>query len=126
MTAVPLSTVMTNLGTALSGITGLRVFPFPPKSAQPPFAFVVPESIDYDGAMVRGMDRMSLTIYVGVAVQNDRCAWADVVSHAAATDVKAAVDALGQNYRVQRVVFNEISLSAGTYLGAIFTLDVAA
>ncbi len=124
--AAQLNTVMGTLASALGSVSGLRVTAFPPASAQPPFAFVAPESIDYDGAMARGMDRMSLSVYVGVANVIDRAAWNAVTGYATYASVKAALDGIGQNYRVQRVVFQEIDLASGTYLGAVFLVDVAA
>lgn len=128
--AANLTDVMDQIGTALATITGLRVFDFPPKSAQPPFAFVdMPEVIDYDLAMARGADRAQFNVVVAVADVIDRAARDQIAAYAAgsgALSVKAALDAaaIGSSRRVESVTFRPVTLAAATYAGAIFTVDV--
>lgn len=130
MTAGDLADAMDQLGVALSTITGLRVFDFPPKSAQPPFAFVdMPDTIDFDLAYNRGSDRASFPVVVAVADVVDRAARDAIAAYAAGTgasSVRAAIDAatVGQSARVESVEFRPVALAAGTYAGAIFTVDV--
>lgn len=130
MTAGNISTVMDQIGTALATITGLRVFDFPPKSAQPPFAFVdMPESVSFDLAYQRGSDRATFVVVVAVADVVDRAARDAIAAYAAgsgATSVKAVLDAaaIGVSARVTNCEFRPVQLSAGTYAGAIFDLDV--
>lgn len=125
-----LSTVMDQLGVALGTIAGLRVFDFPPKSAQPPFAFVdMPERIDFDLTYARGADRATFTVVVAVADVVDRAARDAIARYAAgsgSTSVKAAIDAaeVGQSARVTGCQFRPVALAAGTYAGCIFEVDV--
>src|SRR3546814_1804103 len=56
-------------------VTGVQTcaLPISPKSAQPPFAFVdMPDSVAYDAAMKRGLDRMTINVVVCVADVVDR------------------------------------------------------
>lgn len=126
-----ISTVMDDIGTALATITGLRTFDFPPKSAQPPFAFVdMPERVWYDESMGRGTDRATFSVVVAVADVVDRAARDQIAVYAAgsgAQSIRAVLDAanIGQSVHVQFVEFRPVMLSAGTYAGAVFTVDVA-
>lgn len=130
MSAGNLGTAMDAIGTALATISGVRVFDFPPKSAQPPFAFVdMPESIEFDLALGRSCDRASFPVVLAVADVVDRAARDAIAVYAAASgasSVKAVLDAasIGQSRRVVSVEFRPVTLAAGTYAGAIFTLDV--
>lgn len=122
--------VMDDLGARLGTITGLRVFDFPPLSAQAPFGFVnLPESINYDLTYGRGSDRMSVDVYVAVASVVDRAARDALSTFAAGTSVKAALElqpfTVGV-YRVTSVDFGPIVLASQAYLGAVFHVDVAA
>lgn len=125
-----MATVMDDLGTALATITGLRVFDFPPFSAQPPFAFVdMPEIIEFDLSMQRGTDRATFTVVVAVADVVDRAARDAIAEYAAGSGVKsvrAALDAatIGQSLHVESVTFRPVSLSSGTYAGALFAVDI--
>lgn len=130
MTVNNISTVMDAIGTALGTITGLRVFDFPPKSAQPPFAFVdMPESVDYDLSYARGSDHAIFLVVLAVADVVDRAARDAISTYAAgtgATSIKAVLDAaaIGVSRRVTDCEFRPVQLSAGTYAGAIFSVDV--
>ena len=132
--ASDISTVMDAIGTALGTITGLRVYDFPPKSAQPPFAFVdMPDQIDYDASMARGYDRTSLNVVVAVADVVDRSVRDQIAAYAAGSgtsSVKTVLEAAltdhstGQSCRVEKATFGPVSLAGQTYYGAIFTLDL--
>lgn len=125
-----IGTVMDDLGTALDTIDGLRVFDFPPKSAQPPFAFVdMPESVDFDLTLNRGSDRATFSVVVAVADVVDRAARDAIATYAAgsgASSVKAVLEAatIGLSVRVESVTFRPVTLAQGTYAGAIFEVDV--
>lgn len=125
-----IATAMDAIGTALATITGLRVFDFPPKSAQPPFAFVdMPESVEFDLSYGRGNDRATFTVVVAVADVVDRSSRDAIAQYAAGSgskSVKAVLDAasIGTSRRVGSVEFRPVTLAAGTYAGAIFTVDV--
>lgn len=129
MTAGDLGNVMDNIGDALSGIDGLRVYDFPPKSAQPPFAFVdLPEVIEFDAGMVRGSDRMTINVIVCVADVVDRAARDAIAAYAAgsATGVKYTLETygIGNSLRVARVQFRPVIMAGTTYLGAVFECDI--
>lgn len=129
MTASNIGAVMDSLGTALATITGLRVYDFPPKSAQPPFAFVdMPDGVDYDAGFRRGYDRTTINVVVAVADVVDRIVRDRVAEYAAGSGVgsiKAALDnAAGQSCRVERVEFRPVNIAGTAYFGAIFTLDI--
>lgn len=128
--AANLTDVMDQIGTALATIDGLRVFDFPPNSAQPPFAFVdMPESIEYDLSMARGNDRATYPVVVAVAAVVDRSARDAIAVYAAASgaaSVKAVLDAaaIGSSRRVESVEFRPVTIASGTYAAAIFNVDV--
>ncbi len=127
--ASDIGTVMDQLGTALATITGLRVYDFPPKSAQPPFAFVdMPDSIEFDTAMQRGCDRTTISVVVAVADVVDREVRDQIAAYAAGTGVASVKDVLdgsaGQSCRVMSCTFRPVNLSGQSYFGAIFELDI--
>lgn len=125
-----LTDLMDDMGTALSGITGLRVFDFPPKSAQPPFAFVdMPDGVAFDAAMKRGLDRVTVNVVVCVSSAVDRSARDAIAAYAAgsgASSVKAVLEAasVGDSLRVTDVQFRSIILAGTMYFGAVFAVDV--
>ena len=132
--AADISDVMDLIGTALAGIDGLRVYDFPPKSAQPPFAFVdMPDAIDYDASMQRGLDRTTLNVVVAVADVVDRSVRDQIAAYAAgsgASSVKAVLEPAltdpdtGSTCRVRKATFGPVHLAGQAYFGAIFELDV--
>jgi hypothetical protein len=128
--AADIGTVMDAIGSALDGITGLRVYDFPAKSAQPPFAVVdLPETIEYDNGMTRGSDRCTLNVVIGVANIVDRTSRDKICTYAAgsgAASVKTVLEAsgIGNSLRVTQVQFRTISFAGSLYLGAVFTLDI--
>lgn len=131
MTAANVAAVMDQIGVALGTITGLRVFDFPPKSAQPPFAFVdMPSSVEFDLSYGRGGDRATFVVVVAVADVVDRAARDAISAYAAgsgASSIKAVIDAdplIGTSARVTSCQFRPVSLAAGTYAGCIFDVDV--
>lgn len=127
---IDIATVMDDLGTQLATVAGLRVFPFPPLSAQPPFAYVnLPSSLDYDLTMGRGSDRMTIEVHVGVANQVDRSTRDLIVSWATGgpLGLKAVIEASTVfDYRVMSAEFATIALSSGAYAGLVLLVDVAA
>lgn len=123
-----LADVMAAIGDGLRTIDGLRVFDFPPNSAQPPFAFVgMPESIAYDLTMRRGSDRFTIDVYVGVSSVVDRSAQAALCDYAAGSgplSIKEAIESfVGPSVRVTEATFSSITLAAGTYAGLVVTVD---
>lgn len=126
-----LGAVMDDLGTALDTITGLRVFDFPPKSAQPPFAFVdMPTQVDFDLAFRRGQDRMTINVVVCVPDVVDRVARDRIAEYAAgagASSIKQVLEAAAgawSSLRVASVEFRPVALAGQAYAGAVFAVDI--
>jgi hypothetical protein len=120
---------MDALGTALGNVTGLRVFDFPPKSAHPPFAFVdMPDSIEFDAAMVRGSDRLTINVVVCVGDAVDRVTRDKIAAYAAgsgAGSIKSAIESASNlEARVTSVSFRPVVMGGSTYFGAVFAVDV--
>lgn len=128
--ASDIGTVMDAIGTALAGISGLRVYDFPASSAQPPFAVVdLPERITFDAAMKRGYDRCTLNVVVGVANVIDRAARDKIATYATGagvSSVKTVLEAagIGESLRVVGVEFRTVMFAGTLYLGAVFELDI--
>lgn len=127
--AANIGDVMDDIGTALSLIAGLRVYDFPPKSAQPPFAFVdMPDVINFDSAMSRGSDRMTINVVVGlpdVVDRETRDRAAEYAAGSGSKSIKATLDAaLGQGSRVVSADFRPVQLAGTVYAGIVFQLDI--
>jgi hypothetical protein len=126
-----LDDVMDDIATQLGTIDGLRVFAFPPKSAQPPFAFVnLPSVVAYDATLQRGFDRFTTEVWLGVPDVVDRAATAKLAVFVAGSgdgSVKEAVEASEvYDHRVTEARFSQIDLAAGSYSGVIFSVDTVA
>jgi hypothetical protein len=127
-----LSDVMDAVGTALQQVDGLRVFPYWADRVTPPFAIVeFPDRIDYDATMVRGGDRLTLKVMVGVArtdARTARDALAVYADGSGAASVKAAIEAYSAtaygSARVESADFGMVTVAATEYLAATFTLDI--
>lgn len=125
--ATDLGAVMDAIGTALATISGLNVFDYPPDQAVPPFAFVdMPQQLDFDLTASRGWDRALIPVHVGVGTSVARDTRDALCAYVASGSIKAVLDAIGPNYRVQSVTFGTIGLAGGSYPGAVFLVDVVA
>lgn len=128
--AANVSVVMDAIGAALSGVAGLRVFDFPPRQAVPPFAFLdLPEVIEYDTTMARGVDTFTLDVYVGVGNQLDRNSRDALGAYAAGDGLKAVIEGAlltDQAIRVTEAKFSTITLAGGEYPGLVFTVSITA
>lgn len=128
--SIDIAAVMNDLETRLATVSGLRVYGFPPLSAQPPFAYVnLPDSVEYDLTFARGSDRMTIEVHVGVANQVDRVSRDQIVAWASGspTGLKAIIEAsTAYDYRVMTAEFATIALSSGAYAGLVLLVDVAA
>ena len=58
------SEIRSGIATNLATITGLRTSAFVPDNPTPPIAVVVPQRIEYDAAMGRGMDTYTFDVLV--------------------------------------------------------------
>lgn len=122
--------VMDELGVRLATVTGLRVFDFPPKSAQTPFAFVdMPSSIDYDATYGRGSDRYTINVYVAVTAQVDRSSRDAVAAYCGVGvgSIKNALEGATTVFttRVQSATFGTIQMASGDFFGVTFQCDIA-
>lgn len=128
--AAALGATMDQIGVALATVPGLRVFDFPPASAQPPFAFVdFPTSLVYDLTFRRGDDRAEFKVYVAVGSQVDRAVRDQLSAYAASSGEGSVFLALingvvGKSLRVESVEFGPVLVAGVTYAGAVFTVDV--
>lgn len=124
--------VMDELGGALGGIAGLRVFPYPPETVTPPAAIVAwPDSIDYAASYGRGMDRLTIPIVVVVGKVSARASallLGEYADGSGARSVKAVVD--GGTYTAMDSVtvtageFDVVTMAGVDYLAALFEVDV--
>jgi hypothetical protein len=118
------STVRTNLKTALSTITGMRVFDYVPDSTNIPtnnaFAIVGQLSMNYDYTLNRGFDSASCQIIVVVGRMSEKDGQSrldGLLASSGSTSIKAAVEAdktLSGAVQTLRVV----SASPGTITSA--------
>jgi len=118
------STVRTNLKTALTAISGLRVFDYVPDSTNIPtnnaFAIVGQLSMNYDYTLNRGFDSASCQIIVVVGRMSEKDGQSrldGLLASSGSTSIKAAVEVdktLGGAVQTLRVV----SASPGTITSA--------
>jgi hypothetical protein len=127
-----LSAVMDDLGAALEGISGLRVFPYWADRVEPPAAIVGwPDPLNFDETYQRGADRASFPLFVLVGRVDSRSARDQLSQYAngdGARSIKQAIDtyeatAYGEA-TVQRVEFGVMRVADTDYLAATFTLDI--
>lgn len=128
-----LASVMDQIATRLTTITGLRVFAWPPGTVTPPAAVVgYPSGYTYDETYGRGMDRLNIPVVIVVGRATERTArdaLGAFVDGSGASSVKAVLEAgtytAFHTVRVQSVEFDIYQLGAVDYLAAIFDLDIA-
>ncbi|WP_330242011.1 hypothetical protein [Streptomyces sp. NBC_00525] len=137
-------TLRTHL-TLQGGERAVTVFPYVPDSIPEPCVFVAEYEVDYDGAMGRGMDTLTVTIRALVSKADDVSAAravAALFSGSGAGSLKAALEAgrggpgegcfqgtefadACDDYRVLRMQANRwYQHATATYLGGEITLKV--
>lgn len=127
-----IATVMDQLGTQLDTIADLRVFPYVPKSVSPPAAIVsFPEVYTFDTTMGRGVDSMTIPVYVLVGNVYDRSArdlLAVYMAGSGASSIKAVLKAgiytAFGTHRVRDVVVDVYQMTNVELLGAMFSIDI--
>lgn len=129
-----LSDVMDEVGDLLDTIAGLRVFRYPPdKPPHPPAAIVSYPDLEFDATYGRGMDRMTLPVFLLVGKVSDRSTRDNVtkwVTGSGADSVKAVLEA-GAPYtafdtlRVMDAEFDPYRIGAVDYLSARLNIDIA-
>lgn len=127
-----LARVMDELGTALDTISGLRVFPYWADRIVPPAAVVAwPEPVTYDGTMARGMDEMTLHVFVMVGrydARSTRDRMAKYLDGSGGDSIKAKLD--GGTYTschsvtVQSATVDAFSVAGASVLGADFIVQI--
>jgi hypothetical protein len=130
---VNLASVMAQIATQLDTIAGLRVFAWSAGKIVPPAAIVGwPEEVTFDATYGRGMDTLTLPVFVVAGRPTDRQTVALLGKYAdgsGAASVKAVIEA-GSAYtafeavRVVSVEFDVYTIGAVDYMGAVFMLDV--
>lgn len=127
-----LNTAMDAIGTALAGITGLRVSDYPADSVAVPAAIVAwPDEIEYDHTHARGTDRAVFKVHVMVGKVSDRASRDAINAYTngagtASTSVKTALDAMGAHVRVAKATYSVMAVAGIEYLTATFDVDYVA
>jgi hypothetical protein len=128
-----LNDVMDEVAAQLDTISGLRCFAYPPDDVQPPAAIVsYPEAITFDETYGRGMDRMTMPVWLLVDRVVDRTSRARLAAYCAgsgASSVKAVLESgtytAFHTVRVTGVEFESVTVAGTEYVAAIFDLDIA-
>lgn len=126
------ASVMAELADKLDGVTGLRVYPFPPDVAPPPCAIVgYPNSITFDVSGARGTDRMQVPVFVLVDRNWDRATTgklSDYMAGAGASSIKQLVQTRPHTAfstaRVASITLGVIVVAAVELWAATFLVDI--
>lgn len=129
-------TIRTGLATRLGTISGLRSSSFVPDNPTPPIAVVVPERVDFDTAMGRGLDTLTFNVVVIAQRASERGAQNLLDGYCSSTgsaSIKAAIEAdktLGGSASDCRVTsmttYGPLVIGEVTYLAATFQVSVLA
>lgn len=125
--------VMKAVADRLDTIDGLRCHAHPVGSVTPPAAVVAfPLDLNYDQTYGRGMDRMTVPLFLVVGKASDRAAAAALGKYADGSgprSVKAVLESgtytAFDMVRVVDAEFDVVSIAAVDYLAATFSLDIA-
>ena len=130
------SQIREGLATRLGNISGLRTAATVPDDPNPPQAIVMPQEIQYDTAMARGLDTFTYTILVIVGRVDERSAQNLLDGYCpstGSTSIKTALEddkSLGGVAKDLRVTsmrnYSSVTVGPNTYLGAEFTCVVYA
>lgn len=128
------SALRTGIATNLGTISGLRTSAFVPDNPTPPIAVVLPERIEYDSAMGRGMDEYTFTVLVIAQRMSERNAQNLLDGYCnptGSTSVKTAIEAdstLGGKAFDLRVTemsnYQALTIGDTQYLAATFSVTV--
>lgn len=129
-----IQTIRQGIATNLATISGLRTSAFVPDNPTPPIAIVVPERVDFDTAMHRGLDTYAFKVLVIAQRASERSAQNTLdafCNPTGATSVKAAIESdrtLGGACADCRVVsladYGELAVGETAYLAATFSVTV--
>lgn len=129
-----IQTIRQGIATNLATISGLRTSAFVPDNPTPPIAIVVPERVDFDTAMRRGLDTYTFRVLVIAQRASERSAQNTLdafCNPTGATSVKAAIESdrtLGGAANDCRVTdltdYGPLTVGETQYLAATFTVTV--
>lgn len=127
-----IANIQTELATQLDTIVGLRVFAYIPQTITPPAAIVAPpEAYTYDTTYGRGVDSLTIPIFVLIGSVHDRSANARLAAYidgSGASSFKAVLRAgvytAFSTHRVRDVTVDVYSMNGVEYLGAMFSVDI--
>lgn len=128
------SELRTGIATNLATISGLRTSAFVPDNPTPPIAVVVPQRIEYDAAMNRGMDTYMFDVLVIAQRMSERNAQSLLDGYCnptGASSVKTAIQSdttLGGKAFDLRVTemsnYQALTIGDTQYLAATFSVTV--
>lgn len=124
--------VMDDLAARLRGVPGLRVYDSPADQAAVPAAIVaLPDSLNFDAAYSRGLDRTEVPIVLVVSKAMDRAARLHIGSYCAATGAKSVKRVLEtgtytsfDTLRLAGWDFGPILLGTTEYMGAVGIAEI--
>lgn len=129
-----IQTIRQGIAANLATIQGLRTSAFVPDNPTPPIAIVVPERVDYDTAMRRGLDTYTFKVLVVAQRASERGAQNTLdafCNPTGATSVKAAIESdrtLGGAANDCRVTdltdYGPLTVGETQYLAATFSVTV--
>lgn len=126
------ATVAAELADKIDGITGLRVYPYPPDALAAPAAIIgYPDSIDFDMTWGRGVDSMTIPVYLVVDRNWDRATYTRIADFTAGTG-SSSLKALLQTKpnvaystaRVRSISHSVIAVAGLEYWVATFLVDI--
>lgn len=126
------ATVAAELADKIDGITGLRVYPYPPDSVTAPAAIIgYPDSIDFDQTYGRGLDSMTIPVYLVIDRNWDRATYERMAAFTAGTGA-SSLKALLQTKpnvayataRVRSITHTVIVVAGLEYWVATFLVDI--
>jgi len=101
-----ISDIRTGLATRLATISGLRVSSFQPDLPNPPFANIIPNTIQYDDAFQRGMQTYGFTVTIIVGRADERTAQNKLDAFASSTGTNSVKLAIEGDKTLGGVVFD--------------------
>lgn len=130
-----ISDVAEEIAAVLDTIDGLRCFSYQPATITPPAAWVAnpaPGDIEYDQTYGRGMDRMTLPVFVAIGRADNRAAQAqarEYMNGSGPRSIKAVLEAHQYTscdiVRVVTAGVDGVAIGATEYLAAFIDLDIA-
>lgn len=128
-----MNAVAEQLGDQLDTITGLRVVAYPAEDLHPPAAVVAfPELVEFDATYGRGMDTVTLPLYLLVGRVSERKAAEKLLAYwsgSGAFSIKAVIEAGTYTaFDVVRVASAEPTddfvMAGSVYMGVKVTLEI--